>query len=43
MQYHYLQTTLPRVGSLMGPIYDFLRGAFIPALFGGKEVSADLR
>ena len=28
---------------LMCPIEDSLRDAFFPALFGGEEVSADLR
>ena len=27
----------------MGPIEDSLREAFFPAIYGGKEVSADLR
>ena len=39
----YLQRTVPGVGSLMGPIEDSLIEAFLPALFGGEEVSANLR
>ena len=27
---------------MMGPIEDAVREAFLPALFGGEEVSADL-
>ena len=31
------------VGTLTGPIGDALRDDFLPAIFGGEEVSADLR
>ena len=43
IEWQYLQRTVPEVGSLMGPIEDDLREAFLPALFGGEEVSANLR
>ena len=43
LKWQYIQWTVPGVGSLMGPIEDALREAFFPALFGGEEVSADLR
>ena len=40
---HYLQRTIPRVGTLMGPIKDTLREKFFPALFGGEEITANFR
>ena len=43
IKWQYLQRTVPGVGSLMGPIEDSLIEAFLPALFGGEEVSANLR
>ena len=43
IEWQYLQRTAPGVGSLMGPIEYSLRKAFFPALFGGEEVSSDLR
>ena len=43
LEWQYLQRTVPGVGSLMGPIEDSLRDAFLPALFGGEEVSTNLR
>ena len=39
----YLQRILPGVGTIIGPIEDALREAFLPALSGGEEVSDDLR
>ena len=39
----YLQIPVPGVGYLMGPIEDTLREAFLPVLFGGGEVSTNLR
>ena len=35
LESQYLQRTVPGVISLMGPIEDSLREAFLPALFGG--------
>ena len=43
IEWQYLQRTVPGVGTMMGPIEDTLREDFFPALFGGEEVSADLR
>ena len=43
IEWQYLQSTVPVVSSLMGPIEDALREAFLPALFGGEEVSTDIR
>ena len=39
----YLKSTIPGVGSLMGPIDDALREAFFYATFGGEEVSDNIR
>ena len=43
LKWQYLKRTVPGVGSLVVPIEDALREAFFPALYGGGEVSADLR
>ena len=43
IEWQYLQSTVPGVGSLMGPIEDYLREAFFPELFRGGEVSTNLR
>ena len=43
IKWQYLQRTVPGVRYLMGPIEDALREAFFPTLFGGEEVSANLR
>ena len=43
LKWQYLQRTVPGVASLMVPIEDALRQAFFPVLFGGEEVSPDLR
>ena len=43
MEWHYLQRTVPRVGTLMGPIEEALREKFFPSLFGGEEITADFR
>ena len=41
LEWQYLQSTVPRVGTLMGPIEEALRDKFFPALFGGEEINAD--
>ena len=43
LDWKYLKSNVPGIGSLTGPIDDSLREAFFPALFGGEEVSSDLR
>ena len=43
LEWKYLKSTVPRVGSMMGHIYDSLREAFLLAIFVGEEVSANLR
>ena len=43
VKWKYPQITVPGVVSMMVFIEDSLREAFLPALFGGEEVSADLR
>ena len=43
LEWQYLQSNVPEVGTLMGAIEDSLSETFFPALFGVKEVSADLR
>ena len=43
LEWKYLQRTVPEVGTLMDPIKDTLIEDFFPALFGGEEISANLR
>ena len=43
IEWHSLKRTVPGVGSMMGTIEDAQREAFFPALFGGEEVSSNLR
>ena len=43
IEWQYLQRTVHEFGSLTGPIEDALKEAFFLALFGGEEVSTDLR
>ena len=40
-EWKYLQRTVPRVGTLMGPIEEALREKFFPTLFGGEEINAN--
>ena len=42
-EWQYLQTNVPGVDTLMGPIENSLRYAFFPAILGGEEVSSNLR
>ena len=39
LKWQYLQSTFPRVGTLMGPIEESLRNKFFPALFRGGEIN----
>ena len=41
LEWQYLQSTVPGVGTLMGPIEEALREKFFPALFGGEEINAN--
>ena len=41
LEWQYLQSTVPGVGTLMGPIEEALRKTFFPALYGGEEINAD--
>ena len=43
LKWQYLQRKVPGIGSLMGYIYDAIREAFLPAIFGRKDVSTNLR
>ena len=43
LEWQHLQRTVPRVGTLMGPIEEALREKFFPSLFGGEEIDADFR
>ena len=43
LKWQYLQSTIPRVGTLMGPVEEALREKFFPTLFGGEEINADIR
>ena len=40
-EWQYLQSTVPGVGTLMGPIEEALREKFFPLLFGGEDITAD--
>ena len=41
LEWQYLQRTVPKVGTLMGPIEEALREKFLPTLFGGEEIDAN--
>ena len=43
LEWQYLQSTVPRVGTMMGPIEESLREKFFPALFVGEEINTDFR
>ena len=43
LEWQYLQRTVPRVGTIMGPIKESLREKFFPSLFGGEEITANFR
>ena len=40
-EWQYLQSTVPGVGTLMGPIEEALRDKCFPLLFGGEEITAE--
>ena len=41
IKWQYLQTNVPGVGTMMGPIDEALSEKFSPALFRGEEINAD--
>ena len=43
LEWQYLQRTVPRVGTLMGPIEEAIRENLFPALFGGEDINANFR
>ena len=44
IEWHYLQSTIPGVGTLVGPIEEVLRETFFPVLFrGGGEIDPEFR
>ena len=43
LKWQYLQSTVPGIRTLMGPIEEALREKFFPALFGGEEINSDIR
>ena len=43
IKWQYLKMTVPIVGTLMGPINEFLRKNFFPALFRGEEINTEFR
>ena len=43
LEWQYIQRTVPGVGTLMRPIEEAIREKFSPALFGGKEITANFR
>ena len=42
-EWQYLQRTVPRVGTMMGPIEESLREKFFSSLFRGEEIDAKFR
>ena len=42
-EWQYLQSTVPGIGTLMGPIEESLRDKFFPELFRGGEINANFR
>ena len=40
IKWQYLESTVPGVGTLMGPVKKYLRETFLPTLFRGAEVDA---
>ena len=43
LKWKYLQSTVHRVGTLIGSIEESLREKFFPTIFGGKEINANFR
>ena len=43
LEWQYLQSTIPGVGTLVGPIEEALREKFFPVVFGGEEINANFR
>ena len=43
LEWHYLQKTVPEVGTVIGPIEEALREKNFPALFGGEEINSNFR
>ena len=41
LRWQYLQSTVPGVGTLMGPIEEALKEKFFPPLFGEEEFDSD--
>ena len=41
LECNYLKRTVPRVGTLVGPIEEALREKFFSTLFGGEEINAN--
>ena len=42
-KWQYLQRTVPRVRTLVGPIEEALKEKIFPSLFGGEEIHAEFR
>ena len=43
LEWNYLQSNVPRVGTLIGSIEEAIRETFFPTLLGEEEVDADFR
>ena len=43
LEWHYMQRTVPGVGTLMVPIGEALREKLFPSLFRGEEITSDFR
>ena len=43
LKWHYPQSTVIEVGTMMGPIEEALREKFFPTLFGREDINADFR
>ena len=41
LEWQYLQRTVPKVGTIMGPNEEDIRKKFVPALFGGGGINVD--
>ena len=43
LEWHYLQRTVPGVGTLMGPIEEAIREKLFPTLFRGEEINTNFQ
>ena len=43
LEWQYLQRTVPRVGTMMGPIEEAIREKFFPTLFREEEINTNFQ